>query len=161
MRERDNITRTGAQDPWGREGKPLAQRLAEARRSLDTEPDQHSMAEAGEGQRKLRRDMGMRGTRLTVERCRKALSDMLALKPYWGKPTVRNFRGDDGNVGIIRSPIRAIVLLDHFVVTTCRGGRWLRTGQGRPGNVCGAILTCKRVVQRETCRVALHNCIER
>jgi hypothetical protein len=32
------------------------------------------------------------------------------LKPYWGKPAVRNFRGDDGNVGIIRSPVRAIVL---------------------------------------------------
>jgi hypothetical protein len=33
---------------------------------------------------------------------------MLALKPYWGKPAVRNFRGDDGDVGIIRSPVRAI-----------------------------------------------------
>jgi hypothetical protein len=32
---------------------------------------------------------------------------------YWGKPAVRNFRGDDGNVGIIRSPVRAIVLLDR------------------------------------------------
>jgi hypothetical protein len=30
-----------------------------------------------------------------------------------GKPVVRNLRGDDGNVGIIRSPIRAIVLPDH------------------------------------------------
>ena len=39
---------------------------------------------------------------------------MLALKPYWGKPAVRNFRGDDGNVGIIRSPVRAIVLLDRI-----------------------------------------------
>jgi hypothetical protein len=38
---------------------------------------------------------------------------MLALKPYWGKPTVRNFREDDGNVGIIRSPNRAIVLLNR------------------------------------------------
>jgi hypothetical protein len=35
------------------------------------------------------------------------------LKPYWGKPTVRNFRGDDGNVGIIRSPVRAIALPDN------------------------------------------------
>jgi hypothetical protein len=35
---------------------------------------------------------------------------MLALKPYWGKPAVRNFREDDGDVGIIRSPVRAIVL---------------------------------------------------
>src|SRR5215510_9316333 len=35
------------------------------------------------------------------------------LKPYWEKPTVRNFRGDDGNVGIIRSPVRAIALPDN------------------------------------------------
>src|ERR1700736_610081 len=36
-----------------------------------------------------------------------------SLKPYWGNPAVRNFRGDDGNVGIIRSPVRAIVLPDR------------------------------------------------
>jgi hypothetical protein len=35
---------------------------------------------------------------------------MLALKPYWGKPAVRNFREGDGDVGIIRSPVRAITL---------------------------------------------------
>jgi len=40
----------------------------------------------------------------------KAPSERPALKPYWGKPAVRNFRGDDGNVGIMRSPVRAIVL---------------------------------------------------
>ena len=44
---------------------------------------------------------------------RKALFDRPTLKPYWGKPAVRNFRGDDGNVGIIRSPVRAIVLPDR------------------------------------------------
>jgi len=32
------------------------------------------------------------------------------LKPYWGKPAVRNFREDGGNVGIIRSPVRATAL---------------------------------------------------
>src|SRR5437660_11150135 len=36
--------------------------------------------------------------------------DILALKPDWGKPTVRNFRGSGGNVGIIRSPVRATAL---------------------------------------------------
>jgi hypothetical protein len=41
------------------------------------------------------------------------LSDIPALKPYWGKPAVRNFRGGDGNVGIIRSPVRAIALPDN------------------------------------------------
>ena len=38
------------------------------------------------------------------------------MKPYWGKPAVRNFRGDDGNVGIIRSPVRAIALPDLCAV---------------------------------------------
>jgi hypothetical protein len=37
---------------------------------------------------------------------------MSALKPYWGKPAVRNFRGGYGNGGIIRSPLSAIALLD-------------------------------------------------
>jgi len=40
----------------------------------------------------------------------KAPSDIPALKPYWGKPAVRNFREDGGNVGIIRSPVRATAL---------------------------------------------------
>jgi hypothetical protein len=42
-----------------------------------------------------------------------ALSDSPALKPYRGKPAVRNFRGGDGNVGIIRSPVRAIALPNY------------------------------------------------
>ena len=43
----------------------------------------------------------------------KAPSDRPALKPYRGKLAVRNFRGGDGNVGIIRSPVRAIALPDN------------------------------------------------
>jgi len=43
----------------------------------------------------------------------KASSDSPALKPYRGKPAVRNFRGGNGNVGIIRSPVRAIALPDN------------------------------------------------
>jgi hypothetical protein len=43
----------------------------------------------------------------------KAPSNRPALKPYRGKPAVRNFRGGDGNVGIIRSPVRAIALPDN------------------------------------------------
>ena len=42
----------------------------------------------------------------------KAASELPALKPYRGKPAVRNFRGGNGNVGIIRSPVRAIALPD-------------------------------------------------
>ena len=33
-------------------------------------------------------------------------------QPYWGKPAVRNDRGDRGDVGIIRSPVRASILPD-------------------------------------------------
>src|SRR5580700_1794016 len=33
---------------------------------------------------------------------------------YWGKPAVRNDRGDRGDVGIIRSPVRASILPDCF-----------------------------------------------
>ena len=42
----------------------------------------------------------------------KALSNIPALKPYWEKPAVRNFREGNGNVGIMRSPLRAIALPD-------------------------------------------------
>jgi hypothetical protein len=51
----------------------------------------------------------------------KAPSERPALKPYWGKPAVRNFRGDDGNVGIMRSPVRAIVLPGNLLVRIWRG----------------------------------------
>ena len=51
---------------------------------------------------------------------RQAPSDKPALEPYWGKPAVRNLRGDDGNVGIIRSPVRAIVLPDQQGVLDVR-----------------------------------------
>jgi hypothetical protein len=52
----------------------------------------------------------------------KAPADKPALKPYRGKPAVRNFRGDDGNVGIIRSPVRAIVLPDLLSWTPLASG---------------------------------------
>jgi hypothetical protein len=42
----------------------------------------------------------------------KAPLEMPAFQPYWGKPAVRNDRGDRGNVGIIRSPNRATILPD-------------------------------------------------
>ena len=54
----------------------------------------------------------------------KASSDSPALKPYRGKPAVRNFRGGNGNVGIIRSPVRAIALPDRKSARTVLcGGR--------------------------------------
>src|SRR6266478_891824 len=114
--DRDSTTRTGAKDPWGREGRPPAQRHVEASTVLDTEPGLLVWRKRAKGRSKLRGSDRMPGAGLRLRACRKALSDMLALKPYWGKPAVRNFRGGDGNVGIIRSPVRAIALLDHSTV---------------------------------------------
>jgi len=54
----------------------------------------------------------------------KAAPEIPALKPYRGNPAVRNFREGDGNVGIIRSPLRAITLPDRRRARTVLcGGR--------------------------------------
>src|SRR5664280_1586584 len=55
----------------------------------------------------------MPGAGLNSATDRKASPERSALKPYWGKPTVRNFRGGYGNGGIIRSPLSAMTLLDQ------------------------------------------------
>jgi hypothetical protein len=61
----------------------------------------------------------------------KALSDIPALKPYRGKLAVRNFRGGDGNVGIIRSPVRAIALPDYEKGVAIRSASSLALGIAR------------------------------
>ena len=75
------------------------------------------------GGRKPPSPRGMPGAGLTRGDDGKAPSEKLSFQPYWGKPAVRNDRGDDGNVGIIRSPVRAIVLLDNLLVRIRRGPR--------------------------------------
>ena len=55
---------------------------------------------------------GMPGVGLTSGAPGQARSERLALEPYWGKPDVRHLRGGGGNVGIIRSPVRATALPD-------------------------------------------------
>src|SRR4051794_19578477 len=57
----------------------------------------------------------MPGAGLSLCQFGKAPPDRPAFQPYWGKPAVRNERGDRGNVGIIRSPVRASIPPD------CRG----------------------------------------
>src|SRR5215213_2095377 len=54
----------------------------------------------------------MPGAGLSLWRSGKAPPDRPAFQPYWGKPAVRNERGDRGNVGIMRSPVRASILPD-------------------------------------------------
>jgi len=57
----------------------------------------------------------MPGAGLSCRRSRKAPLGKPTFQPYWGKPAVRNDREDRGNVGIIRSPLRASILPDfHY-----------------------------------------------
>src|SRR3954471_24909067 len=59
----------------------------------------------GKGQR-------MSGAGLSGKGQGRAPSEMPAFQPYWEKPAVRNDRGDRGDVGIMRSPVRASILPD-------------------------------------------------
>jgi len=97
MMDRDNITRTGARAPG-------VERLRRSHgggiRRCATSTQSEDYGQLADTAKDGRKPQG------------KAPSDRPALEPYWGKPTVRNLRGDDGNVGIIRSPVRAIVLPD-------------------------------------------------
>jgi hypothetical protein len=97
--DRDSITRTGARGPWGR-AEDRSHGGAPKHIAPDTEQGIAMVAEEHEGRRQ-------------TDVIGKASSDSPALKPYRGKPAVRNFRGGDGNVGIIRSPVRAIALPDY------------------------------------------------
>lgn len=112
MMDRDRITRTVARAPgverrvplsWRRHTEPASSTLIEGTGAATGDANVRCKPEHGQG---------MPGGGLTCECEGKALTDRPALEPYWGKPAVRNLRGDDGNVGIIRSPLRAIVLLD-------------------------------------------------
>jgi hypothetical protein len=101
MMDRDSITRTGARAPGVERLGPLARRCLTRASSL-TQSREYTVKAVGT------KDDGKPGFF-----CGKALSDIPALKPYRGKLAVRNFRGGDGNVGIIRSPVRAIALPDN------------------------------------------------
>src|SRR3954463_11144136 len=65
-----------------------------------------------EGRRQTGRQQAHAGSRLKPLTFGKAPPDRPAFQPYWGKPAVRNERGDRGNVGIIRSPVRPWILPD-------------------------------------------------
>src|SRR5487761_875929 len=95
---RDSITRTGARAP-GVERQTARTEVLISTSSLTPSRDSR-------WKQRARRTMTNRWVG-------KVSSDIPALKPYRGKPAVRNFRGGDGNVGIIRSPVRAIALPDN------------------------------------------------
>jgi hypothetical protein len=101
-----------SEDPWG-SGDPTSWRctIESATRhcaglALDHEVHERWMQTGGQG--------AYVGSRLKRSgHLRKAPSEMPAFQPYRGKPAVRNDREDRGNVGIIRSPVRASILPDR------------------------------------------------
>src|ERR1700757_3208210 len=103
--ERDRTTRSGARAPG-------VERAAAARTEVlqrATSPGTERGSDEGSGSTK---DNG-KPTGGTDASNGNALSDIPALKPYWGKPAARNFREGNGNVGIIRSPLRAFAPPDQ------------------------------------------------
>src|SRR3954466_8014946 len=111
MTDRDSITRTRARAP-GAEGDPPSMAV---HRPIGG-PAQYGTTALtlrctkGDGKPAVSRRMP--GAGLSLWRSGKAPPDRPAFQPYWGKPAVRNERGDRGNVGIIRSPVRASILPD-------------------------------------------------
>ncbi len=99
-----------SEGPWGRAVGSARTEVPYPRIVPDTEQGAHGESSGHEG-------------RWQTKFLGKALSDIPALKPYRGKLAVRNFRGGDGNVGIIRSPVRAIALPDRNTVPEIA---WLR-----------------------------------
>src|SRR5205809_7459021 len=114
--DRDRRNRTGARAPGAESGphsKAAHRGVVGPAQNGTTESDY----EVRKGQKQTRCTPTNAGAGLSDGCSGKALSEMPAFQPYWGKPAVRNDRGDRGNVGITRSPIRATVLPDY-------GGHW-------------------------------------
>src|SRR6516162_6154108 len=118
----DRITRSGARAP-GAELNPTPRWCAKrsSARHRAGLPSQTTRCTKGRGKPGVRRRTP--GAGLSDGRNGKALSDMPAFQPYWGKPAVRNDRGDGGNVGIIRSPLRATVLPDFAIVYDAKANK--------------------------------------
>src|SRR6266852_5614098 len=105
-----------SEDPWGG-GRPTLQGGARSGARPDSARDYRSRYEVHEGRMQTKHWPAYAGSRLKLARLGKAPPDMPAFQPYRGKPAVRNDRGDRGNVGIIRSPVRASILPDRTAST--------------------------------------------
>src|SRR3954463_4505744 len=113
MTDRDSRTRSRARAP-GAEGDPPSRAVHHHGRRPGSVRDNRSDAEVHEGRRQTGRQQAHAGSRFKPLASGKAPPDRPAFQPYWGKPAVRNERGDRGNVGIIRSPVRASILPDFM-----------------------------------------------
>jgi hypothetical protein len=99
-----------SEDPWGRATMVARTAVCDGIQLPDSEQAKVGITKHTKDEDKPSGETSMPGAGLIRTSLGKVSPDTLALKPYWGKPAVRNFREDDGNVGIIRSPVRAIVL---------------------------------------------------
>src|SRR5215510_6462963 len=112
MTDRDSTTRTRARTPGEEDYPPSTAvhwRVTDPTQS-GTFVDTNAMHEGRKQTNAwpaLCREQGR-----AERRVGKAPSEMPSFQPYWGKPAVRNDRGDRGDVGIIRSPVRASILPD-------------------------------------------------
>src|ERR1019366_2270890 len=113
MTDRDTTTRTRARAP-GVGG--VFHRMAVHDRVLRPDSERTTVATTKCTKSGCKLDGGRRmpGAGLSRQSPRKAPLGQSAFQPYWGKLAVRNDRGDRGNVGIIRSPIRASILPDQL-----------------------------------------------
>src|SRR5580692_4360358 len=109
--DRDTITLTGARTSGARPRGP-SDGITTRKPARHSAGSQVSALDDTKDESKLSVALRMQGAGLSRSADRKASSEMSALKPYWGKPAVRNFRGGYGNGGIIRSLLSAIALLD-------------------------------------------------
>ena len=100
-----------SEGPWGG-GRPTLHGGASSSRRPGSVRDNRSDPAVHEGRRQTGRQQAYAGSRLKPLTSGTAPPDRPAFQPYWGKPAVRNERGDRGNVGIIRSPVRASILPD-------------------------------------------------
>jgi hypothetical protein len=76
--DRGSTTRTGAKDPWGREGRSLEQRHVEASIVFDAEPGLLLWWKRAKDRSKLRGSDRMPGAGLRLRACGKALFEMVA-----------------------------------------------------------------------------------
>jgi hypothetical protein len=100
-----------SEDPWGG-GLPHLHGGARSHAQPDTVRDYCGRFDVRERQTQTKHQPVYAGSRLKPAMRGKVLSYMPAFQPYRGKPAVRNDREGRGNVGIIRSPIRASTLPD-------------------------------------------------
>src|SRR4051795_5373683 len=100
-----------SEGPWGG-GRPTLHGGASAGQRPGSVRDNRFAAGGQEGRGQPGGQQAHAGSRFKPLMSGKAPPDRPAFQPYWGKPAVRNERGDRGNVGIIRSPVRASILPD-------------------------------------------------